>query len=68
LRAAKKSSQSFRRKGIEQWRLDDKEALPEGFVYMDGDKWKGRYREDLITGTNAHSAGSHYIAQDSIYS
>ena len=39
-----------------------------GFVYLDGDKWKGRYREDLITGTNAHSAGSHYIAQDSIYS
>jgi integrase len=21
-----------------------------GFVYLDGDKWKGRYREDLITG------------------
>ena len=22
----------------------------QGFVYLDGDKWKGRYREDLITG------------------
>jgi hypothetical protein len=21
-----------------------------GFVYLDGDKWKGRYREDVITG------------------
>ncbi len=21
-----------------------------GFVYLDGDKWKGRYREDLVTG------------------
>ncbi len=21
-----------------------------GFVYLDGDKWKGRYREDQITG------------------
>jgi hypothetical protein len=22
----------------------------EGYVYLDGDKWKGRYREDEITG------------------
>src|SRR5579862_3908600 len=21
-----------------------------GFVYLDGDQWKGRYREDVITG------------------
>src|SRR6266699_2571667 len=28
-----------------------------GFVYLDGDKWKGRHREDLITGRELNAFG-----------
>jgi hypothetical protein len=35
---------------IEQWRLAGKEAFcQKGLVYPDGDKWKGRYREERET-------------------
>lgn len=39
------------RKGIEPSRASDSMArkrYQKGHVYLDGDKWKGRYREDLI--------------------